>query len=236
MIGRLQQYASQAAAGGGHGRASASEEALPPLECSQRTVIRSLTAQLAGTQRALQQLGAERDALQDRLRALRGSLGSGHAAEVLIDLQQQEAGDPGLAPGGLFVDAPPGAAAPPPHGGRWQEEPVSHAEGMFALLRHHTKALGRAQEQLGAMLQQQGQGPEAAAGDGELGGASSAVLLPQLAHAAAMLAAELPAMEATIQVFQAETLWLLQRQGANGGSFRACLFCWSTWQRSSPFA
>jgi hypothetical protein len=151
---------------------------------------------------------AERDQLQERLRTLRGSLGSGHAAEArdLIDLQQ-EAADFDTAPA-LDGPGPPGFAGPrlPAPG----QGPLDHAAGMFALLRHHVKALTRAQEQLGALLQQQHQDQAQGLAEGEH--ASAGPMLAQVAHAAAMLAAELPAMQATIQVLSTEVTYMLQEQ------------------------
>ena len=58
VIKKLQQYATAAATGqaGSQESSRGAEEPLPPLECSQRAVIRSLTAQLADLRRQLVQL------------------------------------------------------------------------------------------------------------------------------------------------------------------------------------
>ncbi|GAB4814835.1 hypothetical protein N2152v2_001881 [Parachlorella kessleri] len=181
----------------------------------QQEVIKKL--QQYATAAATSQAGAQekRDQLQDRLRLLRGSLGSGHAAEVqeLIDMQEPAADVFGV----LFESpGPPGSAssrpAPIAKPGRPQED---HTAGMFLLLRHHLKTLLRAQEQLASLLQQQqrsaSQGHHSVVEDSAISG-----MLSKVAHAAAMLAAELPAMQATVQVMAVEITSLLRGQEPEG--------------------
>lgn len=224
VIEKMQQLASAAAEGGpcASCRRLQPEEPLPPLECSQRAVIRSLTAQLAALQRQLAVLAAERDQCQERLRVLRVSLGSGHASEAAMDgLHDAAEGD---CPDAWFLQGPdPAAAAAALPAIGPEDARLDHAAGMFALLRHHLKALQRAREQLAALQEQQHTG---AGGDGP-GGTPP---LSHIAHAAAMLAAELPALQATVQVLQVEVASLLRsqtsvegvRSGGWGGALAAC--------------
>ena len=66
VIKKLQQYATAAATSQAGSQESSrnAEEPLPPLECSQRAVIRSLTAQLADLRRQLVQLATGKFAVR----------------------------------------------------------------------------------------------------------------------------------------------------------------------------
>jgi len=110
--------------------------------------------------------------------------------------------------------APPDVArsrpAPITKPGQPQED---HTAGMFLLLRHQLKTLLHAQEQLASLLQQQHSAPQ---GHDFVGDSATSGMLGKVAHAAAMLAAELPAMQATIQVMAVEVTAMLRDQEPEG--------------------
>lgn len=216
VIARLQQYATAAAASQASSaeRSRAENEPLAPLECSQRSVIRSLTVQLADLRRQLAHLTTDRDQLQERLRTLRGSLGTGRAAETLIDLQ--DAADPGVTQWEELGAMPGGPRSSMSLPVSPEEVSLEHAAGMFTLLRLHIKALARAQDQLTALVQQPAQQQQPQSDEGGERRPCSSPSVTKVAHAAAMLAAELPAVLATIQVLEAEVILLLSLQRTQG--------------------
>lgn len=207
-IDKLQQYADAASSQTASAANCSRAEELPsPLECSQRTVIRSLTLQLADVRRQLVHLCSERDQLRDRLRALRGSLGSGRAVEAHTSADIQDLEIFRVDPGQLHVQAQTSA----------KQGSLDHINGMFVLLDHHVNAVTKAHERLSVLLQCEPPLAQEQSQDGgfqQFGKCEQHMreVKSQVAHAAAMLAAELPAMQATIQVLSAEAIWR-QQQG-----------------------
>ncbi|KAK9818004.1 hypothetical protein WJX72_005629 [[Myrmecia] bisecta] len=144
--------------------------AAQPLEASQRAVIRDLSLKVSNLTRLNNQLKADRERAQERLRTLRASLGStkipqlfeplAPADQALLQLTgpataaTTQPGAPGAVPAsGMGSGAGPaasGAATPASSGSAAAD--FDSMEGLCRLLEHHLNTLEQAQQPVSSML------------------------------------------------------------------------------------
>eukprot|EP00854_Cymbomonas_tetramitiformis_P000707 gene707-1166_t len=161
---------------------SVAAAAAEPIVESQRAVIRTLTSNLAGRSEELQEVREERDRLEARLQALRGSLGPGGGAPRILDRRPRapcvdaeaqcalsggvraQGDDPGQ--GEKAFRGGGGASTAPPSGGQTGGT-TGDVQGLCSLLAHHLQALEGAQKHLAEAVgpTAAGQRPRGVAGD-----------------------------------------------------------------------
>eukprot|EP00887_Chlorella_sp_A99_P001787 scaffold19.g1787.t1 len=207
------------AAGGSAAEVDVEAAAAVPLESSQRAVIRSLSLQVGSLRRQLATAARQRNQLQERLRTLRASLGRSSMDDI-DEPAEEGAGEEGEA----CVLSVSAAADVGPEGSGDSRQLL----GMFPLLSQHLAVLQRVQEQLGA-----GTAPTSSgAGSARAPPTKDSLLAAaqqQVSHSAAVLASELPALQATVQVMLAEARQLAQstatRPRADASPAAAPLLC-----------